>query len=251
MALTAGTITLVSVGQTNAVLTVTSASGSTAPYTNQWHRSTVSGFTPSPATAIPGATGLELDDSDLSPGALLYYKVVQTDALAATVTTAQQAAQLTAANVLNQNQFAQIEILGTVDLKLEGQIVSAQIDVSQSGTLVVGQAVKIVDSAGGVPKVIACTASTDKPCGYLVYNYKNKSFKAGDAAEMSLAAAMYMISTGAISRFAQVCSDVSVAGGVSALTTGNAIVGYAYDKATAAGQLIRVRHQLPSTTLAP
>lgn len=69
-------------------LTATAASGTTGPYTNQWHASRESGFAPGVGTAISGATGLSLAFVPSTTDAW-FVKVVQTDALSVSAETAQ------------------------------------------------------------------------------------------------------------------------------------------------------------------
>jgi hypothetical protein len=53
--------------------------GGTAPYSYQWHRSTMSGFTPSTATAVAGAAAQDFADTGLTLGMTYCYRVVVTD----------------------------------------------------------------------------------------------------------------------------------------------------------------------------
>jgi len=253
MALTAGTISLVSKTSSTAVLAVTAASGSVAPYSNQWYRSLVSGFTPGVGNIISGATGLSLSDSGLVPNTTYYYKVVQTDSddPVATVT-ATQLAVVTSQQLQNPNQFQQAPFLGMIAMLLESANVAAQVDVSQSGSLLSGQFVKCVDSAGGVPKVVACTADADDALGPIIYNMKNASYVAGDALQVAIKGSfIWLTATAAIARMGKVCLDYATVGGVkpSSGAGGERIVGRAWDKATVAGQLIRVYIQTPSDSL--
>lgn len=250
MATTAGALSLVSKTDTTANLSSEAATGGTGPYTYQWYRSTTSGFSPGAGNIIAGATALTLADTGLIPGTNYYYKVVATDSGAVSGTSSQLAVATNAFSAPSQNAFAQGPILGQVDLPYSVGTVSAQIDSSQSGNLYPGQAVKIVDSIGGVPKVVAVTADTDEVFGFINYNFKNPYFSAGMPVEISQAGnMMYLLSTGVVARGVRVCSKNSVSiGGVGALSGsgGENIVGYAFDAASAAGQLMRVRISSPS-----
>ncbi len=248
MATTAGALSLVSVGPTTASLVSAAATGGTGPYTYQWYRSTTSGFSPGAGSLISGATSLTLNDTGLIPNTQYYYKVVATDSGAVSGTSAQLGAQ-TSVPVISQNSFAQAPFLGQIDMRFDYNTVSVQIDASQVGTLYAGQAVKIVDSAGGVPKVVACSANSDDCFGFLNYDIKSAGFVAGSKAELSQAGnVIYLYATTAIARGAQVQLDLSTAGGVAAKvgSSGADIVGFAFDKASAAGALIRVRLSSPS-----
>jgi lysophospholipase L1-like esterase len=86
-ALTAGTASVSSFGLTTATVTATAASAGTSPYTYQWYRSTTSGFTPGVGNIVSGATSLTLNNTGLTRGTTYYYKCVQADAVAASVTT--------------------------------------------------------------------------------------------------------------------------------------------------------------------
>jgi hypothetical protein len=78
--LTAGIVYGVSRIGTTSNLASTAATGGTGPYTYQWHRSTVSGFTPGSGDALSGATSLTLADAGpLTPGTTYYYILVVTD----------------------------------------------------------------------------------------------------------------------------------------------------------------------------
>lgn len=250
MTLTAGVITEVSVGSTTASLSATAATGGTGPYTYQWYRSTTSGFTPGGGNAVSGATALTLDDTGLTPGTLYYYKVVATDTGDSNTTVEYtQEPVTTAAPTQNPNAFAQSPQLGMIDMRFPYNTVAVQIDASQSTDLYPGAAVKMVDSAGGVPKVVGCAANSDEVLGFINYNIKNVTFGAGDAAEISMAGnVMFLYAVAAIARGAQVQLDLSTNGGVKTKTgsSGADIVGWAYDKASAAGDLIRVFLTTPS-----
>lgn len=248
MATTAGALSQVSVGSTTASLSSAAASAGTAPYTYQWYRSTTSGFTPGGGNIIDGATELTLDDTGLIPNTQYYYKVVATDAGSVTGESAQLAVA-TSAPVLSPNQFTQSPIVGMIDMRFPYNTVSVQIGSAQETALYPGAAVKMVDSAGGVPKVIGCAADSDEVLGFINFDIKTISFAAGAMCEISMAGNMvYLYATGAIARGAQVSLDLTTNGGVrsAAGNTGDRIVGWAFDKAAAAGALIRVFVKTPS-----
>lgn len=248
--LTAGAISLVSKDSVSAQLSATAASGGTGPYTYQWYKSLTSGFTPGGGNIIAGATALTLNDTGLIPGTQYYYKVVATDTGHSndTVEYTQLGVQTTPP-VQNPNQFAQTALLGMIDMRFDYDTVSVQIDASQATDLFAGAAVKVVDSAGGVPKVVGCSANSDEVFGFINYDIKTIAFKAGMAAEISQSGnVMFLYATGAIARGAQVQLDLSTNGGVAAKvgSSGADIIGFAYDKASAAGDLIRVKLGVPS-----
>ncbi len=253
MTLTAGTLSLVSVASTTASLAATVATGGTSPYTYQWYRSTTTGFTVGMGNLIAGATHLTLNDSGLIPGTQYYYKVVATDTGNSNVTVEYtQLAVATLTQTQSPNQFAQAAQLGTLDLNFNPDTVSVLIDVSNTTPLYAGSAVKIVDSADGVPKVVACAANSDGVLGFIKFDIKTVQYLPGVAAEISMSQnVQYLFATTAIARGAQVTLDLTTIGGVASIHTGDNVVGWAYDKATAAGTLIRVKITTPSFTTAP
>lgn len=151
---------------------------------------------------------------------------------------------------LQINQFNQIPVKGQLDLKFNPTTVSCQIDVSSAGSLVPGTAVKIVDSSGGVPKVVEIAANTDAIFGFINYNLKDKTYDAYDAVGISVingGNCMYMEASAAIARNAIVGAVVS--GSKVATSAGGSVdVGHALDKASASGDLIRVLMLPKSTT---
>ncbi len=250
-ALAAGALSEVLIGKTTASLSSAAATGGTGPYTYQWYRSTTTGFSPGAGNLVSGATSLTLADSGLTPGVTYYYVVVATDSVAATA----NSSQLAVATIpdQSQNQFAMSPILGMVDLRFDFNTVAVEIDSSQSGSLIAGQAVKVVASAGGIPKVVGCAANSDEVFGFINYDIKSQQFVAGDKCEISQGGnVVYLVSVGAINRGAQVQLDLSYQGGVKTITgsSGANIVGWAYDQASAAGQLIRVKLTAPSYAFA-
>ncbi len=250
MAVTAGALSLVSKTATKVNALSAAATAGVGPYTYQWYRSTDSAFVPGGGNIIAGATALALADTGLIPGTQYYYKVVATDTGDSNVTdTSDALSVVTDQDAPNPNQFAQSTILGELDLRFNPNTVAVQIDQSETGSLYPGQAVKMVDSAGGVPKVIACSADSDQVLGFINYNIKNRLFVAGDAAEISMDGnCQWLRATAAIARGARVCLDITTTGGVKAVSGsgGERIVGWAFDKAVAAGDLIRVMIQTPS-----
>lgn len=253
MTLTAGVISQVAVTSTTASLSATAATGGTGPYTYQWYRSTTSGFTPGGGNIISGATALTLSDTGLIPNTTYYYKVVATDTGHSNDTVEYtQLAVVTSAPVQNPNQFTQAPYLGMIDMRFPYNSISVQIDVSQATALYAGSAVKIVDSADGTPKVVGCAVNTNEVLGFINFDIKTVQFVAGSLAEISMAGnVMYLYSTGAIARGVQVSLDLTTNGGVRSAAghTGDDIVGWAFDKATAAGQLIRIFLKTPSFTV--
>lgn len=250
MTVTAGALSQVSVGSTIASLLSAAATAGVGPYTYQWYRSTTTGFSPGGGNIIAGATSLTLNDTGLVPGTLYYYKVVATDTGDSNATSdSSQLAVTTSAPELSQNQFAMTEYLGVVDQAYNYNTSAVDIDSTQATTLYTGAAVKMYDRAGGAPKVVGCSANTDNVLGFINFDIKSRSYTAGSRAQISKAGnVIYLYSTGAIARGVQVSLDLTTNGGVrsAAGNTGERIVGWSYDKASAAGELIRIFLQTPS-----
>lgn len=147
---------------------------------------------------------------------------------------------------LNQNQLVEIAVQGMMDLKFGGPVISCVVYGSESSALIPGQAVKMRDTANGVPIVTAVAADTDDVFGFVVYNQKDQSYAAGDMVEIACFrnGVMYMTASAAIARNAKVMVVVS-GSKVALATSGKTIVGRALDKATNNGDLIRVFVDLP------
>lgn len=247
MVLAVGPITQLGVQGNAAQLSAAAASGGTGPYTYQWYRSTQSSFSPGGGNILAGETALTLDDSSLIPNTIYYYKIRVTDTGNSNATADSAELAVTTTNMTqSQNQFAQSPILGMLDLPYNFNTVAAQIHSSEQGTLYAGTPVKIVDEAGGVPKVVKVTAVDDEVFGFINYNIKNPSFIANSVCEISQAGnVMWLYATAAIGRGDQVAVG-ALFNGVAPLSTNQNIVGFAYDKASNPGDLIRVKLLCPS-----
>lgn len=145
------------------------------------------------------------------------------------------------------NQFSQSAVQGMIGLHPAHSIIECQVGSAEAATLLAGQCVKIVDDAGGVPKVIAATADDADNLGFIVYNIKNAGFVAGQALAIAIGfeATMYMTASAAIARGAKLMVVIA-SKKVATATSGKAIIGWAMDKAAADGDLIRVRLAMPS-----
>lgn len=252
MSLTAGVLSQVSVASTSVSVSSTAATGGTGPYTEAYYISTVTGFSPGGGNIVAGASGLAATISGLIPNTQYYVKVVYTDTGNSNVTvTSSQLAISTSVALLSPNQFQQSQFLGTLDQAFNYDTISAQIDVSQVGGLTAGAPVKLVPktSPNSAPKVIGITAITDEVFGYINYDIKTIQYVAASLCQISLAGnVMYLYSTAAITQGTQVVPTISTMGGVAQVTGSSAanIVGFAFDGASAAGQLIRVKLACPS-----
>lgn len=253
MSLTAGVLSLTSSTDTKATVASTAASGGTGPYTEQLYMSTTTGFSPGVGNIIAGATALSNIVSGLIPNTTYFFKMVYTDTGNSNVTvTSAQLTVVTGAQVLNPNQFAISPYCGELDMQFNPDTISCQIDITQATALYAGAAVKVVDSAGGVPKVIGCAADSDEVFGFINYDAKSIQFIAGSMCEISQDLnVIYLFSTGAISRGAQVILDLTTMGGVAQATgsSGSTIVGWAFDKFPTSGTLARIKVKTPSYSL--
>ena len=252
MALTTGVISLVSVQSNTAQLVTTPASAGVSPYFQQWYRSTTTGFTPGGGNILAGQTALNLNDSGLIPNTVYYYQVIYSDSTSPTpqTVTSAQFTLTTAAASQSINQFQQAPFLGQLDLKVGGtNVVAGQVDVSQSFPIYGGTAVKIVDNGSNIPKVAACSADTDNVFGFIAYDVKSPGYVAGARVEIAIQqACVWLYATTAITRGTQVVLDVTSQGAVQAASSGDTVVGFAYDGAAAYGSLIRVYLSTPSFT---
>lgn len=147
---------------------------------------------------------------------------------------------------LNQNQFVQKPVQGLLDLMQNFNTIPCQVDTSQVTALLPGQAVKVVNSVGGVPKVIAIAADTDDVFGFVNYALKNASYPALAPVEVSIGGnIMWMTAAGAITRMAKVNTLQASTKVQTDQGGGNTVVGRAFDEAVLNGDLIRVLIKTP------
>ncbi len=78
-----GTASLGTKSDTTITASITAPTGGATPYTQQWHRSEVQGFTPSGATALAGQTASSLSDTTGQYGRVYHYRCVQADSAGA------------------------------------------------------------------------------------------------------------------------------------------------------------------------
>lgn len=153
---------------------------------------------------------------------------------------------MVATPTLNVNQFAQIPVLGQLDLETQGTVFTGATSVNQATALVAGQPVTVENSGGGVPKVLALSSAAVAANAVVVRNLKDGNFPA--SARVELAGdntIIWLLSNAAINRWAPVEADVSTPGNVGPAAGINPSLGIAFDQATGSGQLIRVLLQLP------
>ena len=151
--------------------------------------------------------------------------------------------------VQNANQFAITQQKGAVDLNGFGSnVINGEISKDEAATLTAGQAVKMEDSANGVPKFIALALVTDVPFGFITRNLKDSDFIANSRCEIALDNTVVVMEAGAaIARGAEV--EVQLTGSKVITAVGvNPKSGFAIDKAAADGDLIRVLVKTPQLT---
>jgi len=240
MAQTAGALSKVLVGSSTASLSSAAATGGTGPYTYQWYRSTTSGFTPGASNILSGQTALTLSDSGLTGGTTYYYVVATTDTGNGNLVV--NSSQLSVATEPGnaQNQFAQSQIVGVVDLNVGStNVVACQVAASVTSAIYPGMAVKIVaNTNGGIPQVQPISAKGDPVMGFVKFNVKDLSYSAGQNLEVCLfGTVIWAYATGAVTQWNQVCADSTYVGGVQATGNTATIVGIAVDGAAAAGPI--------------
>lgn len=147
---------------------------------------------------------------------------------------------------LNQNQFAQVPIIGQVTQLPNANVIPAQILPASPATVITaGTAVKLVTGAGAQIQVEICTSVTDGPVfGFICYNMRKNTYAPGDTVEIACVnSIMLMKASAAIARGANVSATPPGATDDPVVTTSvatNFVAGQALDRATAASQLIRV-----------
>lgn len=135
------------------------------------------------------------------------------------------------------NQFAQTPLKGQVADILNPLTLSVQLDPASVETVIVGDAVKLVNVTGKQIMVEKCSAS-DVPFGYVVYTPKKESFTAGMTFEIGGAfSIVYLEASGSISRGGYV--EYVVSGAKVQAQSANPVSGLALDNASS-GDLLRV-----------
>ena len=144
---------------------------------------------------------------------------------------------------LYSNQFNMTVTKGMVDASTPNRLQVGKISASQGTAIGVATPVKINDEASKVIPLIACTAATDKPEGFLVFNTHRETFSAGMTVEYAPCGSHAIVILEASAAIANGAKVEMVISGNKVATSGgsNTVIGTALDKATAAGQLIRVR----------
>jgi hypothetical protein len=150
----------------------------------------------------------------------------------------------------NSNQFKQSGEQGQLDLQVtNGSVLPCQVSSSESGTITAGEAVKLEDSAGGVPKVLKLAANTDKTFGFFPLDFRKNSRVALESLNIAVfGSVMNMTAGAAIARGANL-EVVYTTKKVITNASVNPVIGWAYDKAAADGDLIRVFITTPASMI--
>lgn len=143
----------------------------------------------------------------------------------------------------NQNQFSQTPEKGELAFRKSDDTVGAMVAKTVVGDVLPGQAMKIVGTSKGVFQLEPTNDPEEKIFGYVVRDFKDAKYKAGDLLSVTKPfayATLYMQSAGAILAGAETMLAANQK--VATLVTGanNIASGLALDNATAADQIIRV-----------
>lgn len=144
----------------------------------------------------------------------------------------------------NQNQSKQTPVKGAIHFAKDGGAISAQLDSTTAGNIVPGTCVKCVDSSGGIPKVVECDADENDVFGVVLFDGRHQNYDSGDRLEILRDGALWMEASAAIARNADVMLVVT-GSKIATATSTNRIIGKAYDKCSADGDLIPVLVKLP------
>lgn len=149
------------------------------------------------------------------------------------------------------NQFAISNKKGVIKNGDHGERYEVQAYVADDGAaLVPGTVVKLKDGATGVPQVEVISATTDIPFGVVpygaIYNEINNNQVFTVASDYTI---ITMEASAAIARGAKVMPVIAGAK-VATATATNYAIGIAWDKAAAAGDIIRVLLKKPELVTA-
>lgn len=147
----------------------------------------------------------------------------------------------------NINQFEQGNLPGTIDLSTNPNpsVIYCRIDPNGAAAdFVAGQGVRLVDAGvndgAGPPLVDALTVDTQVPFGVILFDPKQGTHARGDVVAVAVKRSVVnMQAAAALNRGSLVSLTVATAKEVAAVGA-NAQFGYLLDKASAAGDLVRV-----------
>lgn len=146
---------------------------------------------------------------------------------------------------LEINQFEISRVKGQIQKTPSPNVITAVIKRDSTETFGSGTAVKLVDIAGK-QQVVEKAAANDEIYGFIVYNIKDNSPKAGDIVTVAfdntfmVMEANAAIAAGAKLEIVATGDKIIAHGGGS-----NKKVGYAVEKAAASGDLITVHIKTP------
>lgn len=140
------------------------------------------------------------------------------------------------------NVFAPTEeIKGRKVLPANTESFSGIIDSSVEGSVVPATPMKIVATSAKLPH-FAPAGADDKIVGFLEWNVIRSAYKAGEPCQVSPDTnVMYMEASAAVNAGAEVAMSSLSNITVATAGEGDAVIGYALEAATAAGQLIRIK----------
>lgn len=140
------------------------------------------------------------------------------------------------------NVFAPTEeIKGRKVLPANTESFSGIIDSSVEGSVVPATPMKIVATSAKLPH-FAPAGADDKIVGFLEWNVIRNAYKAGEPCQISPDTnVMYMEASAAVNAGAEVAMSSLSNITVATASSGDAVIGYALEAATAAGQLIRIK----------
>lgn len=146
----------------------------------------------------------------------------------------------------NINQFGQTPEVGDLDYGIPGHVISCAVGPSVTPALLPGQAVKLIDAGGKIIQVTPITANTDKTFGVLVRNLKDATYPANAPVEVAMAGSVMFLTAGAAIARGSYLEVVAASGKVITNAGTNPVFGFALDKATADGDIIRVYLRTPT-----
>jgi len=140
------------------------------------------------------------------------------------------------------NVFAPTEeIKGRKVLPANTESFSGIIDSSVEGSVVPATPMKIVATSAKLPH-FAPAGADDKVVGFLEWNVIRSAYAAGEPCQVSPDTnVMYMEASAAVNAGAELAMSSLSNITVATAGEGDAVIGYALEAATAAGQLIRVK----------
>ena len=149
---------------------------------------------------------------------------------------------------LTLNVFKPKNQKGDVVFKDFGLRIEAKIASTETGTLVPGTVVKLVDVSGDKPAV-AIAAASDTPFGVVQYEAKKNSYTYAAGADNSITIASFasVIKLEASAAIAAGAKVEYVPTGAKVVTNSTGVAfGKALDKATASGDIIKVMVLVPN-----